>query len=192
MPTNAYGDTGTIAGRGPGYLVTELASSWNSHGGGRCFARTVSRFRQRVLFGPYDGRMPDSRRVGSVVAYGTAGRTHSATGSPTKLPGTADGKRQLIRGKGLVARISNDYRPQLPVVGMDNLEPAVPCHGGIARLEETVINQIRSVGRVVRRPYSDSEESDNDVWYTEIDDSALDQPTVDLCGEGCAQLDDFN
>ena len=103
----------------------------------------------------------------------------------------ADGKRQLIQGKGLVARISNDYRPQLPVVGMDNPEPAVPCHGGIARLEETVIDQIISVGRVVRRPYSDSEESDNDVWYAEIYDNTLGQPTADLCGEGCAQLDDF-
>ena len=68
---------------------------------------------------------------------------------------------------------------------------APPCHGGIARLEEKVINRIRSVGRVVRRPYSDSEESDNDVWYAEINNSALGQPTVDLCGEGCAQLDDF-
>ena len=135
--------------------------------------------------------MQDSRRVVSVVAYGTAGGTHSGTGSPTKPPGTADGKRQLIRGRGLVARISNDYRPQLPVVGMDNPEPAVPCHGGIARLEETVINRIRSVRHVVRRPYSDSEESDNDVWYAEIDDSVLGHPTVDLCGEGCAQLDDF-
>ena len=135
--------------------------------------------------------MPDSRRVGSIVAYETAGRTHSGTRSPTKLPGTADGKRQLIRGKGLVDRISDDYRPQLPVVGMDSPEPADPCHGGIARLEETVINRIRSVVRVVRCPYSDSEESDNDVWYAEIDDSALGQPTVDLCGEGCAQLDDF-
>ena len=175
MPTNA-GGTGTIAGRGLGDLVTELASSWNSHGGGRCFVRTVNRLRQRVLFvreiDPYDGRMPDSRRVVSVVAYGMAGGTHSGTGSPTKPPGTADRKRQLIRGKGLVTRISNDYRPQLPVVGMDNPEPAVPCHGGIARLEETVINRIRSVGRVVRHPYSDSEESDNDVGYAEIDDSA--------------------
>ena len=52
-------------------------------------------------------------------------------------------------------------------------------------------NRTRSVGRVVRRPYSDSEESDNDVWYAEVDDSTLGQPTVDLCGEGCAQLDDF-
>ena len=36
-------------------------------------------------------------------------------------------------------------------------------------------NRIRSVGHVVRRPYSDSEESDNDVWYAEVDDSALGQ-----------------
>ena len=74
---------------------------------------------------------------------------------------------------------------------MDIPEPAVPCHGGIARLEETVNKRIRSVGRVVRRPCSDSEESDNDVGYAEVDDSTLGQPTVDLCGEGCAQLDDF-
>ena len=91
----------------------------------------------------------------------------------------------------MVARISDDYRPQLPVVGMDIPEPAVPCHVGTARLEETVNNRTRSVGHVVRRPYSDSEESDNDVWYADVDDSALGQPTVDLCGEGCAQLDDF-
>ena len=32
----------------------------------------------------------------------------------------------------------------------------------------------------------------NDVWYAEIDDNALGQPTADLCGEGCVQLDDFN
>ena len=145
---------------------------------------------------PYDGPMPDSRRVVSVFAYGMAGGTHrrqvhSGTGSPNKSPGTADGKRRQIRGEGLVARISDDYRPQLPVVGMDIPEPAVPCHVGTARLEETVHNRTRSVGRVVRRPYSDSEESDNDVWYVEIDDRALGQPTVDLCGEGCAQLDDF-
>ena len=90
----------------------------------------------------------------------------------------------------MVARISDDYRPQLPVVGMDIPEPAVPCHVGTVRLEETVNNQTRSVGRVVRRPYLDSE-SDNDVWYAEVYDSAIGQPTVELCGEGCAQLDDF-
>ena len=69
--------------------------------------------------------------------------------------------------------------------------PPPHLHGGIARLEETVNNRIRSVERFVRRPYSDSEESDNDVWYAEVDDSALRQLTVDLCGEGCAQLDDI-
>ena len=111
---------------------------------------------------PYDGPMPDSRRVVSVFAYGMAGgahrrQVHSGTGSPTKPPGTADGKRRLIRGEALVARISDDYRPQLLVVGMDIPEPAVLCHVG------TVNNLTRSVGRVVRRPYSDSEESDNDV-----------------------------
>ena len=101
----------------------------------------------------------------------------------------------------MVARISNEYRPQLPVVGKDIPEPAVPCHVGIARLEETVNIRTRSVGRAVRRPYSDSEESDNDVLYAEEHDSALQrvnlrnewltQTTVDSCGERCAQLDDF-
>ena len=91
----------------------------------------------------------------------------------------------------MVAQISDDYRPQLPVVGKDIPEPAVSCHVGTARLEETVNIRTRSVGRAVRRPYSDSEESDNDVWFAEVDDSAFHQPTVDLCGEGCAQLDDF-
>ena len=79
----------------------------------------------------------------------------------------------------MVARISDDYRPQLP------------CHVGTARLEETVNNWTRSVGCVVRRPYSDSEESHNDVWYAEVYDSAIGQPMLELCGEGCAQLDDF-
>ena len=125
---------------------------------------------------PYDGPMPD---------------VHSGTGSPTKPPGTADGKRRLIRGEGLVVRISDDYRPQLPVVGKNIPEPAVPCHVGTAQLEETVNIRTGSYGCVVRRPYSDSEESDNDMWYAEVDDSALGQPTVDLCGDGCAQLDDF-
>ena len=73
---------------------------------------------------------------------------------------------------------------------------------GTARLLETVNNQTRSVGRAVRRPYSDSEESDNDVLYAEEHDSTeqqvslrndwLTQTANDSCGEGCAQLDDFN
>ena len=86
----------------------------------------------------------------------------------------------------MVARISDDYRPKPPVVGKEIPGPAAPCHMGTARLEETVNIRTRSVGRAVRRPYSDSEESDNDVLYAEEDDSALIQPTVDLCREGCA------
>ena len=67
----------------------------------------------------------------------------------------------------------------------------IPCHVGTARLEDTVNIHTRSVGRAVRHPYSDLEESDDDVWYAEVDDSAFNQQTVGLCGEGCAQLDDF-
>ena len=64
----------------------------------------------------------------------------------------------------MVARISNDYRPQLPAVGKDIPGPAAPCHVGIAR-----------VGRAVRRPYSDSEESVNDVWYADEHDTTVQQ-----------------
>ena len=46
---------------------------------------------------------------------------------------------------------------------------------GLPGLEETVNIRTRSVGRAVRRPYSDSEESDNDVLYAEEVDSALQQ-----------------
>ena len=49
MPTNA-GGTGAIGGDGLGNHVTELASGRNSHGGGRCFAGSVSRFRRGVFF----------------------------------------------------------------------------------------------------------------------------------------------
>ena len=63
MPTNA-GGTGAIGGDCLGNLVTELASGRNSHGGGRCFAGFVSRFRRGVFFvrgfDPYDGPMPNS------------------------------------------------------------------------------------------------------------------------------------
>ena len=94
-------------------------------------------------------------------------QVHSGTGFPTEPPGPADGKRRLIRGEGLVARISDDYRPRLPVVEKNIPEPAVPCQVGTARLEETVNIRTRSFGCVVCRPYSDSE-SDNDVWYAEV------------------------
>ena len=50
-------------------------------------------------------------------------------------PQPTDGKRQLIRGEGLVARISNDY--ELPVVGEDIPGPAVPNYLGTAWSLET-------------------------------------------------------
>ena len=115
--------------------------------------------------------------------------------------GSADGKCRLIRAEGLVARISNDYRPQLPAVGKDIPGSAAPCHVGTARLLGTGNNQTRPVGRAVRRPYSDSEESVNDVWYADEHDTTvqqvsrrkgrLTQTANNSCGEGCAQLDDF-
>ena len=102
----------------------------------------------------------------------------------------------------MVARISDDYRPQRPVVGKDIPGPAVPCHVGTARLLETVNTRTRSVGRAVRHPYSDSDESDNDALYADEHDITVQQvsqrrnslaPTaVDSCGEGCVRLDDFN
>ena len=73
---------------------------------------------------------------------------------------------------------------------------------GTARLLETVINRTGSVGRAVRRLYLDSDESDNDVLYAEEYDSIVRQVSLrnewltqtadNSCGEGCAQLDDFN
>ena len=78
--------------------------------------------------------------------------------------------------------------PQLPVVGEDIPGPAVPCHVGTARLLETVNNRTGSVGRAVRRPYSDSDESDNDVLYAEEHDSTVRQ--VSLRNEWLTQTAD--
>ena len=57
------------------------------------------------------------------------------------------------------------------------------------------------MGHAVRRPYSDSEDSDNDVLHADEHDSAVQwvnlrkewstQTIVDSCGDGCAHLDDF-
>ena len=138
--------------------------------------------------------------------YGMAGGTrrgpvHPGTGSSGEPPGPVDGKRRLIRGEGLVARISDDYRPQRPVVGKDIPGRAVPCHVGTARLLETVNARTRSVACAVHHPYSDSDESDNDVLYAEEHDTTvqqvsrrkgwLTQTANNSCDEGCAKLDDF-
>ena len=54
---------------------------------------------------------------------------------------------QLIQREGLVARISSDYEPQLPVVGEDIPGPAVPCHVGTAWLLEMMDRRTSVVGR---------------------------------------------
>ena len=45
--------------------------------------------------------------------------------------------KRLVRGEGLVDRISNVYRPQLPMITMDIPHPVVPCYSGTVRLDES-------------------------------------------------------
>ena len=82
---------------------------------------------------------------------------------------------QQIRGEGLVARISNDYEPQHPVVGEDIPGQAVPCHVGTARLLETMYQRTSVVGRDFRLPCSDSDDSNDDVVYAEGHDEEVRQ-----------------
>ena len=97
------------------------------------------------------------------MAGGLRGRpVHPGTGT-CGAPEPTEGKRQLIRAEGLAARISNDYEPQLPVVGENIPGPAIPCHLGTARSLETVDRRATVVGRDFRLPCSDSDESDDDV-----------------------------
>ena len=102
-------------------------------------------------------------------------------------PKPTDGKRRLIRGEGLVTRISNDYEPRLPVVGEDIPGSAVTNYLGAVRSLETVDQRATMVGHGFRLPYSDSDESDDDVlsvvnsWKSE-----------DPYGACCTQLDNFN
>ena len=88
------------------------------------------------------------------------------------------------------------------MVGKDIPEPAVMCHVGTARSLDTANNWTVLGRRAVSRSCTDSEESDNDVVYTDEHDNTVPQislyhnglpPTaVNSCGERCAQLDDFN
>ena len=153
------------------------------------------------------------------MAGGPRGRqVHPGTGA-CGAPQPTEGKRRLIRGEGLVTQISNDYEPQLPVVGEDIPGPAVQNYLGTARSLETVDRRATVVGRGSRLPCSDSDDSDDDVLSIGplrpvvtaaplggaegYDDEVLqvnprnewsvDSWTADdSCGEGCAQLDNFN
>ena len=70
-------------------------------------------------------------------------------------------------GGGLVARISDDYEPQFPVVGEDLPWPAardvVASQVGAVRPLETVDQRIMAVGDGFLLPCSDSDYSDDDV-----------------------------
>ena len=63
----------------------------------------------------------------------------------------------------MVARISNDYEPQLPVVGEDIPGPAVTNDLGAVRSLRMVDQWAMVVGHGVRLPCSDSDESEDDV-----------------------------
>ena len=63
----------------------------------------------------------------------------------------------------MVARISNDCRPQLPVGGEDIPGPAVSDYLGAVRTLQSVDQRASVVGCAVRSPCSDSDESDDDV-----------------------------
>ena len=145
--------------------------------------------------------------------------TYFETGSDGGLE-PAGGKRRLIRGEGLVARISNDYEPQLPVVGDDIPGPAVTNDLGAVRSLRMVDQWAMVVGRGVRLPCSDSKEAEDDVLSVGPmrplmtaaplggarghddgvmqADSRQDAWSVDSwtsedrCGPCCAQLDDFD
>ena len=77
------------------------------------------------------------------------------------------GKHRLIRGGGLIARISDDYGPNFPVVGDDfpylGARDVVASCVGAVRPMETVSQWNRAVWNDFRLPCSDSEDSDDDV-----------------------------
>ena len=74
---------------------------------------------------------------------------------PTEGHRPTGGRRQLIRGEGLVARISNDCIPQLPVGGEDIPGPAVSDYLGAVRTLRKVDQRASVVGRGVRSPCSE-------------------------------------
>ena len=67
------------------------------------------------------------------------------------------------QGEGLVARIISDYEPQLPVVGEDIPGQAITNYLGAVRSLRTVDQRTMVVGRGVRLPCSDSDESEDDL-----------------------------
>ena len=111
--------------------------------------------------------MSGTGRVISILAGGMAGgpdwgSISVETGSDRGLK-PAGGKRRLIRGERLVAQISNDHEPQLPVVGEDIPGTAVSNYLGAVRSLRTVDQRAPVVGCGVRPPCSDLDESEDDA-----------------------------
>ena len=183
MPITA-GGTGAIEIDIFGNHVAELASSQNSHGGGR--RRIIVGFR-RGCFScgilthttdqcqSLDKSLPFCLRDGRRVTSGTSSFWDRGL---KRGPQASRWETPTDPGRGVGHPISDDYRPQLPVVGEDIPGPAVPCHVGTARELEMVNQRTRMVGCAVRRPYSDSDDSDNDVLHAEEHDSAVRQVSL--------------
>ena len=100
----------------------------------------------------------------------------------------ASRKRRLIRGGGLVARISDDYEPQFPVVGEDLPWPAakdvVASQVGAVRPLETGSTDYG--GRDgFRLSCSDSDDSDDDVLSV-----GPERPLTTAAPLGGARMDD--
>ena len=103
---------------------------------------------QRGAFHAENGHIIRSNVI-SVLAYCMGGGTQqehvqSGTGATIKSPEPSDGKRRLVRGEGLVARISNVYRPQLPMITKDIPELVVPYYVVTAWLDEPADTRKRS------------------------------------------------
>ena len=101
------------------------------------------------------------------MAGGTSGQLIFITTAPKGGCLSASGKHRLIRGGGLVARISDEYEPQFPVVGEDLPCPAardvVASRVGAVWPLDFIDQRNRVVGNSSRLLSSDSDDSDDDV-----------------------------
>ena len=115
--------------------------------------------------------MPGVERVVPVFADQLAskatGQQVCATATPEGRERPSDGKCRLIRGGGLVSRISDDKEPQISDIHADQYRPA----GGKDTINyvETVLSReyepewSRGNHNDFQFPYPDSDESDDDV-----------------------------
>ena len=84
---------------------------------------------------------------------------------------------QMVRNRFIDGQAECALRRHLDSLGPDTPMAYIVdcCRVGTARLLVTVDQRTRTVGRAVPRPYSDSDDSDNDVMYAEGHDSVVRQ-----------------